>query len=593
MGLIGNCSYMALVGMDANIKWLCWPRFDSSFIFGQLIGDSNSGEFSITPQYESADVVATQSYIENTNILKTHFSTPDGSFEVVDFAPRFRMHDRYHKPLMLFRKIKRLSGQPRIKIKCRPVDQYGKVQPKRAQGSHHIRYLGLSEDLRLTTNVSLTYLFDEREFILTHDFCMVLSWGVPFEGSLESTFDEFLTKTQEYWWSWVERCTLPNHYQREVIRSALAIKLHQYEDTGGIVASCTTSLPEHPHSGRNWDYRYCWLRDTYYVLSAFNQLGHFEEMERYSHFMENISFRHKQSLQPVYRVTGEDHLTEFELDLPGYLHNQPVRVGNQASEQIQNDAYGQVLLSLFHLYSDQRLVKNKDRLSKDLIHSIFTRLISCMDQPDSGPWEFRESRALYCYTLLFHWAGCAAMQKIAKMMNDPELLQTAVQARQKVTRLIEACYDSQRGVYTQAAGRPELDASLLQMVTLGYFSDKGDDKARRHIEVIEQDLSVQEGFLLRYRHRDDFGEQKTAFLVCSFWLVEAYFHIGEIGRAERIFSKLIKTQNHLGLMSEDVSFHDHSQWGNFPQTYSHVGLINCAFAMDRAINRPSFLLNHE
>lgn len=591
LGLIGNCSYMALIDNRATIKWLCWPRFDSSFIFGSLIGGSENGEFSIEPQYDKVESV--QSYIENTNILKTRVTTPDGSFEIIDFAPRFLMNDRYFKPLMLFRKISRLSGQPKVKVRCRPVDEYGKLQPRIAQGSNHIRYLDLSEDLRLTTNVSLSYLKDEREFLLTDDYYMVLSWGLPFEGSLKSTFDEFLSRTKEYWWLWVERCTLPRHYQKEVIRSALAIKLHQYEDTGGIVAACTTSLPEHPQSGRNWDYRFCWLRDTYYVLSTFNLLGHFDEMEGYSHFLENVALRNEQDLQPVYNIAGEGEIPEYELDLPGYLNNKPVRIGNQAAEQIQNDAYGQILLSLFHLYSDNRVIKSKNRLSMNLIKSIFYRLIKSIDQPDSGPWEFREKKSIHCYSILFHWAGCSAVQKLARIMKDSELEEAAIKGRSRAVELIERCYDPVRGVYTQTPGEPHLDASLLQMATLGYFYDKPLEFIKRHIEAIENDLSVKEGLLLRYKHQDDFGLQKTGFLVCSFWLVEAYFCIGENEKAQRILRELDKTKNHLGLMSEDVSFEDGSQWGNFPQTYSHVGLINCAFAMDRALNRPSFLIEED
>lgn len=587
MGLVGNCHFSALIDMEANVKWLCWPRFDSSFVFGGLLDDEKGGSFSIKPAND--DYKKYQSYIENTNILVTRFETTEGVFEVIDFAPRFYQNERFHRPLMLFRKVRKLSGSPRIKVVCDPRGEYGQIKPQSHLGSNHIRYTGLDEPLRLTTNASLTMIQQEREFYLAHDLYFALSWGIPLEGPLITTFEDFFTRTKQYWHTWVERCTLPQIYQKQVIRSALTLKLHQYEDTGGIIASCTTSLPEIHHEGRNWDYRFCWLRDTYYTLSALNSLGHFEEMEKYAHFIENLNVDSLTNLQPVYCIDGRPEMPEVELPLKGYLGNRPVRIGNEARSQIQHDAYGQIIMAIYALFTDARLV-DRSRLSKKALRSVFSHIERTLEQPDNGLWEFRGKKALHSYSLLFHWVGSNACRKIGYLIEDRELVERAQACIVRSTDLLEKCYSEKKKAYAQAVGSDELDASLLQMITLGFFHDKPHEKALAHLRGIQKDLEIEPGFLLRYKHIDDFGPQKSAFLVCSFWYVEALISLGLIDEATKTFNLIFQVQNHLGLMSEDFDIKNLSQWGNFPQTYSHVGLINCAFALDKVTRKPFFLL---
>lgn len=586
LGIIGNCSFSALIDNHANIQWLCWPRFDSSFIFGSLLDKDKGGEFSISPTGDKYEIK--QSYIENTNVLVTSFENSSAAFEVIDFAPRFVLNERYHRPNMLFRKIKPKHGYPKIKIKCSPVDDYGQTTASKSLGSNHIRYEGLSESVRLTTNASLNYILHEKDFILSEDIYLVLSWGIPLEGPLVSTFEDFLRRTINYWRTWVAGCTLPKIFQREAIRSALTLKLHQYEDTGGIIAAMTTSLPEIPGEGRNWDYRFSWLRDTYYTISAFSSLGQFSELEKYAHFVENLHFAANDHLQPVYCLDGGAKMSEVELALDGYNGNKPVRIGNQAHQQIQHDAYGQVLLALFDLYTDVRVL-NRERISPRTIEKLLTSIEEKMLVPDSGVWEFREKKAIHTYSLLFHWAGSAACLKIAKIIGRFDLEKRASQAKEKAKELIEKSYSSKKKAYCQAIGSEELDSSLLQMVTLGFFDEKELEVALNHIQAIRSELEIIPGFLLRYRHKDDFGVQKSSFLVCCFWLVEALIYVNKHDEARDIFLNLLGTQNHLGLMSEDYDIKTGSQWGNFPQTYSHVGLINCAFALDRASKKPHFL----
>ncbi len=584
--MIGNCNFSGLIDDRANIKWMCWPRFDSSFIFGSLLDEKKGGNFSICPpgdQYTSR-----QDYLENSNILITRFESAEGIFEVIDFAPRFYLNERFHKPLMLFRKVRKISGTPRVLVNCDPVGSYGEVKPEVHLGSNHIRYSGLEQPVRLTTNASLTLIQQQREFFLNEDLYFVLSWGIPLEGPLVHTFEDFLTRTKQYWQTWVRHCTLPKLFQKEVIRSALTLKMHQYEDTGAIIASCTTSLPEIDGEGRNWDYRFCWLRDTYYTLSALNSLGHFEEMEKYAHFIENLNMSSLESLQPVYCIDGAPQMKEIELNLSGYLNNKPVRVGNEASLQIQHDAYGQIVMALFSLFTDARLV-NKEIYSTRSVKYLLAYIEKTIEQPDNGLWEFRGRKSMHSYSSLFHWAGSAACKKIAKIREDKELEAKADKLMARASELLEQCYSEEKKAYTQAIGSQDLDASLLQMITLGFFHDKSNEKAVAHLRAIQKDLEIKPGFLLRYKHTDDFGLQKSAFLVCSFWYIEALIHLNFIEEATELFEQVLKAQNHLGLISEDFDINNGSQWGNFPQTYSHVGLINCAFALDKMIKKPAFL----
>ncbi|WP_413557171.1 glycoside hydrolase family 15 protein [Bdellovibrio sp. HCB209] len=588
LGLIGNCAYNALINTDTNISWMCWPRFDSSFIFGSLLDNEKGGEFSIKPA-SGESFNSSQTYLKNTNILRTRIETKEGVYEVLDFAPRFSLFERYHKPLMIFRKVKKISGHPRITVRCQPRGNYGEVIPKHLMGSNHIRYEGLEQPVRLTTNASLNYILEEKPFFLEEDIYFVLSWGIPLEGPLETTFEDFFNRTEKYWQKWVEHCHLPQIFQPEVIRSALALKLHQYEDTGAIIASATTSLPEIPHEGRNWDYRFCWLRDTYYTLAALNSLGHFEEMERFAHFIENLNLHDLSTIQPCYRIDGSKDLTEIILPLKGYQGNTPVRVGNQASEQIQHDAYGQILLALFKLYTDERINYKSEKRSARLVERTLGYIETYMETPDNGVWEFRGKQALHSYALMFHWAGSAAARSVARKINNKDLYERANLAMDRAAALIEKTYSSRKKAYTQAVGSEHLDASILQLITVGYFHNKDIELSRNLIAAIEQELMLSPGFLVRYRHADDFGLQKSAFLVCSFWYIEALANIGEADKAEQLLNEVMKTTNHVGLMSEDFDVDTNSQWGNFPQTYSHVGLINCAFAIDKARRTPPFM----
>lgn len=588
-GLIGNCSYLSYIDKSTNVVWQCWPKFDSSFIFGSLMDSKVGGRFQVAPLDENYQ--SEQYYLENTNVLATEITSSTGKYRVIDYAPRFSQYDRYFKPLMLFRKIEKLEGNPSIVVKCEPKGEYGKVDPEVSFGSNHIRYRNLKDQVRLTSNIPLNYIHEQKPFILTETKYLVLSYGIPLEAPVVETAETFLRKTVDYWRSWVENCTTPvSLFQKEVIRSALVLKLHQYEDTGAIIAAGTTSLPEAPKSVRNWDYRYMWLRDTYYTLSAFSQLGHFDELGSFSHFVRNLVARGDLT-QPVYSILGDKELNETVLDLEGYLGNQPVRIGNDAFRQKQFDIYGQVLLLLLPLYVDQRIITRRRLDDLGIIEKLLADIEAVMDTPDAGLWELRGTVRKHCYTYLFHWAGASAAEKIGRTFKHEALIKKAKNLKELAAKNIEACFDPQLQCYTTAVGEKDLDAALFQLVTMRYLDPKS-ERARKHVMAIKDQLIAdkdKKGLFYRYIHKDDFGHPEVAFFVCSFWYVSALVAIDEVDSAIECFEFLLNCGNHLGLFSEDVSVDNKSQWGNIVQTYSHVGLVNAAFDIDRKVNRHLFL----
>jgi GH15 family glucan-1,4-alpha-glucosidase len=379
-------------------------------------------------------------------------------------------------------------------------------------------------------------------------------------------------------------------WQEAVIRSALTLKMHQYEDTGAITASTTTSLPEHPGSGRNWDYRFCWMRDSFYTLNALSAIGQFEELEKYSNYIENISVNTKLRYNPVYNILGTEDFEEKELDLAGYLGNKPVRIGNQAKEHIQNDVYGQILVSLLPLYTDARLSTIRRQRSKDMVMDLLNDIANTMDEPDAGLWELRNMSFRHCYTFQFHWAGASAAIKIAKYLEDEVMLDYATKIRDEAAAQIERCYKPELKAYSSAIENDRLDASQLQLITMGYLDPKS-ERARDHLKALEDELRTEDGLFYRYKHEDDFGKPQSTFLICAYWYVEALAAVGRLQEATEIFDNLLKYTNHLGLHSEDVDSKTGSQWGNFPQTYSHVGLMNAAFKISQKMDIPNFLIH--
>ena len=579
LGLIGNCRYQALIDDRAAVRWLCWPRFDDSFVFGSLIDEDRGGVFTVEPAEGDSDTE--QHYLRNTNILVTTFRQGDAVFEVVDFAPRFRLYERYYKPTMLVRIIRRLAGSPSLRVRCRPVYRYGELEPRRHIASNHIQWEVPEGALRLTTNVPQSYIDEGRPFLLEQDAYVVLTWGEPLEASLEETCESFLTRTRAYWERWVKHTALPGCFSREVIRSALTLKMHQYEETGAITAATTTSLPEYPGSGRNWDYRYCWLRDAYFTLNAMRRLNHFEESEGFVSYLLNLAGAFSSKLQPCYGISGEAILTERVLDhLAGYQGSGPVRIGNAAYRQVQNDVYGEMMAAIAPTFLDVRFEDAGTVGTERLVRQLLDRIADTMEVPDAGLWEIRDEPKLHTFSLLMHWLGARVAGDIGNALGDADLEGRGRGLALRAASIIEErCWREAEGFYADATSSNNADAALLMMINLGFLRP-GQPKAESHLRALAERLTANDTLLYRYRHHDGLGDTHSTFTVCGFWYVEALARLGHREEARASLAKLIGHANHLGLYSEDIDPADGRLWGNFPQTYSHVGLINAAFAID-------------
>jgi GH15 family glucan-1,4-alpha-glucosidase len=380
-----------------------------------------------------------------------------------------------------------------------------------------------------------------------------------------------------YWQRWVRNLAIPFEWQDVVIRAAITLKLNAFNDTGAIVAAVTTSIPESANSGRNWDYRYCWLRDAYFVVNALNQLGVTATMQRYLEYILNlIADSRDMPLQPVYGIRRETHLDEtLAENLPGYLAMGPVRVGNQAWRQVQNDVFGAAILASTHAFFDSRLERPAGRQMFADLERLGQQAIRVYQQVDAGIWELRGSQRIHTFSSLMCWAACDRLAAIATRLNlKQRALYWSKEAATIRKVIMEHAWNSQLGSFVSTFDGDRLDASLLLMSEL-QFVEPDDPRFIGTLRAVEKHLQRGD-FLLRYDEEDDFGRPDSAFIVCTFWWILALANTGEKARARKLFENILRCRNHLGLLSEDVSIDGSELWGNFPQTYSMVGLIQCA-----------------
>ena len=446
------------------------------------------------------------------------------------------------------------------------------------QGSHHVRFEGFASQLRLTTDIPLSYL-GGQPFTLTGRQHLVLSWGAPVEEPLAPLCERFWNETARYWQHWVKQCDIPPLFQQEVIRSALTLKLHCFEDTGAIIAAMTTSIPESPGSGRTWDYRYCWLRDSYYVLNAFGLLGQFEEREQFVQYLLNVAGGAPGlNLAPLYRVDGSQNLEESILEnWPGYNGEQPVRIGNAAALHSQHDIYGEMVLALTPIFLDERMSAERSPAALRLIEGLARKAISLAGVPDAGIWEYRTEWKPQTFSSLMCWAAADRMAGIADRhaagAARPSFMRRPIGSMPKSSPNPGT---PARKSFVGHYGGEDLDASLLQMVRLRFLA-AGDPRLSSTIDAIHKDLA-RGGWLQRYSLNDGFGKPSVAFVICTFWLIEALAAAGRRDEARAVFDRIHGALSPLGLLSEDYDPAAPRMWGNFPQTYSHVGLIHAAFA---------------
>ncbi|MCF8504969.1 MAG: DUF5911 domain-containing protein [Caulobacter sp.] len=574
---IGNCQVSALIDERGRYVWGCVPRIDGDPVFCALVdgeGDTNGlWEISLEDHARTE-----QGYLDNTPILATRLYDAAGAgLEIIDFAPRFARSGRLYRPMAFARIVRPIAGVPRIRIRLRPATDWGGGVVTRARGSNHLRYETAGTNLRLTTDGSPGRIEDESVFRLERPIHMFLGPDEPFEGEVGAVVAAMLDQTVIEWRLWVRGLATPVEWQAEVIRSAITLKLCQHEETGAIVAAMTTSIPEHADSGRNWDYRYCWIRDAYYTVQALNRLGALDVLEGYLEFLRNIVDDAKGGyVQPLYGVGGETRIEEREASrLAGYRGMGPVRVGNAAYNQVQHDVYGQIVLSSAQAFFDRRLLRRSGVEDFHALEAVGERAWLMHDQPDAGLWELRTKSHVHTYSAAMCWAACDRLARVALTLDLETRARFWSDRAETIRRRIEAAaWRPDTGRMSASFGGDILDASLIQLLDLNFLQP--DDP--RFVGTL---AAVQEGLrrgphMLRYAIEDDFGLPKTAFNVCTYWLIEALHFTGQDAEARALFEEMISRLTPSGLLSEDIDPHTGELWGNFPQTYSLVGLINCA-----------------
>lgn len=579
LALIGNCNIGALIDTRASIIWGCFPRFDGDPVFCSLLKETDDyGFFAI----ELADCERTeQHYLENTAILVTRlYDSHGGAVEITDFAPRFGQHGRTFRPMMLVRRLRRLGGSPRLTLRVRPACDNGAGRPTMTWGSNHIRYVAPALTLRLTTDASLTAIMQETSFFLEDTVTLLLGSDETVNEATGEVGRRFLEETTQYWREWVRNLAIPFEWQAEVIRAAITLKVNAFDDTGAIVAAMTTSIPEAAGSSRNWDYRFCWLRDSYFVVNALNRLGATRTMERYLAYIINIAAdANGGPLQPVYGIDGRAELLEEEVPaLAGYRGMGPVRIGNLAYRQVQHDVYGSAILSAAHIFFDQRLTRRGDEALFRRLEPLGEQAWRCHDQPDAGLWELRGSARVHTFSSVMCWVACDRLAKIAIQLGLAERASYWGEQSKKIHETISRrAWSEERNAFVSTFEGQAMDASLLLLVEVG-FLEANDPRFASTVTAVEQDLRRGD-FIFRYVETDDFGEPENAFLVCTFWYVNALAALERRGEARELFGKLLACRNLHGLLAEHIDLRTGEQWGNFVQTYSMVGLISAAIRL--------------
>ncbi len=576
---IGNCQVSGLIDQSGALVWGCVPRVDGDPVFSALLNgeqrDAGIWRFELEGQ-----VSARQEYIRNTPNLVTTLEASDGSaVEILDFCPRYERSGRMYRPVAYVRIVRPIAGNPRVRVVLKPTKNYGAGLAETTNGTNHIRYLVGPQALRLSTDAPVGYVLEGRSFRIEGDTHFFLGPDEPFVGNLQDEVRGMEQRTRKYWQQWVRGLHIPFEWQEEVIRCAITLKLCQHEETGAIVAALTTSIPEAAHSERNWDYRYCWIRDSYYTIQALNRLGALDVMEKYLTYLRNIvdSARGGQ-IQPLYSVMGQSELDETTASyLAGYRGMGPVRRGNAAYKQIQHDCYGQIVLPSVQSFFDRRLLRQADDHDFENLEQVGKMAWAMHDQPDAGLWEFRTREEVHTYSAVMSWAACDRLARTADHLGKADRAKIWRERADSIRAKIEAeawKENGEGGHYGASFESDYLDASLLQMVELRFLSPDN-ERFQQTFAAVEKHLRRGD-HMLRYAAEDDFGAPETAFNVCTFWLIEALHLAGRDDEARTLFKTMLSHTTASGLLSEDLDYETGELWGNFPQTYSLVGVINCA-----------------
>jgi GH15 family glucan-1,4-alpha-glucosidase len=582
-GIIGNCRTAALVSETGSIDWCCLPEFDSASVFAKLLDEKKGGQFAfhVDDSYEISQV-----YVKDTSILKTTFSSQDASFEVYDFLPRFLKKDKvYHTPPELIRYLKVTKGTPKLKVDFNPKLEYALGNTEIFIKENFI--VGLTEadefdTLFLYTSLDKEAVANSKEISITEDAFFLLSYNEKIELPDMESVSLDLETTKDYWLNWSSKTPKFGTYDDMILRSAMTLKLLSYDKTGAILAAATTSLPETIGEVRNWDYRFCWIRDASMVVKVVSQLGHKRMIKRYLQFIIDLIPDKNEKLQIMYGINKEKQLTEKHLThLSGYKDSKPVRIGNAAYAQKQNDIYG-ILVDVIY----QELVKFKSDIdNKEELWTI-TKGIAWVvgkhwQEPDKGIWEFRTEDRHFTFSKVLCWVAIDRAIKISKLFHKSSKLERWKTLEKAIRNdIMENAWNEDMQAFTQSYNSKDLDASVLLMETYG-FIDAKDPKFVSTVKAIGKHLT-NDGLLYRYKNKDDFGLPSSSFTICTFWYINSLFKIGEVEDAKQQFERLIGYSNHLGLMSEDIDFKTKRLLGNFPQAYSHLALIETAINLSKA-----------
>jgi GH15 family glucan-1,4-alpha-glucosidase len=584
LGVVGNSVLSALIDARGRIVWCCYPRLDGDPIFCSLLDGARGAEAGFLDLEIDEFASTEQHYVRNTAILATTLTDAKGqSVRITDFAPRFWQYGRVFRPHMLLRAIEPVAGACRVRIRIRPRFAYGAVAPVVATGSNHLRFLAAGSAIRVTTDAPIAYVHEEQWFSLDRKLTFILGPDEIVDGSVSELERMFRERTEDYWCEWVRYLSVPFEWQEAVIRAAIALKLCSFEETGAIVAAMTTSIPEAPGTRRNWDYRYCWLRDAFFVVQALNRLGATRTMEDFIRYIANVAALEPDGrLKPVYGIVPGTKLPErIVADLSGYRDAAPVRVGNLAEDQTQNDGYGAAVLAAAQMFFDHRLPRPGEESLFRRLEALGARAIEAAFLPDAGLWEYRGRDAIHTHSSAMCWAACDRLAKIARVLGLAERrLYWRGEADRMREEILRRAWNEKLGRFAATLDGDGLDASLLLLQELGLVA-ASDPRFIATLDVIGRELR-RGNLILRYSSDDGFGTPTTAFLVCTFWYVDALAAVGRRDEAREIFDYVLSRRNRLGLLSEDIDPATGELWGNFPQTYSMVGLIVSAMRLSKS-----------
>jgi GH15 family glucan-1,4-alpha-glucosidase len=569
---IGNGRVLALVSPTSAIEWLCLPRFDSPSLFARLLDAERGGVFRVLE--EDAEIQGALAYVPNTNVSRVRFERGACAWEVIDFAPRIPQGLGVDAPLELVRLLRPLRGAPQLRIDLDVRPDYARGEARSIAAPGGIVIEGAEAPIFVNSNLPTTCLTERALFRLAAPVFVTLSWGPTSAAPTLESVEDSLARTVAGWRAWAKTCALPTFAPAAVLRSALCLKLHASEDTGAIIAAATTSIPEAMGTERTWDYRFCWLRDAAFVVEALRRMSHLAEGERFIAYLRRTV--EARGLQPVYGIGGEADLHEQMLPhLAGFGGNGHVRIGNAAHHQRQHDLMGEIVLCLETVLGDPRIVEDDPHSVFPLLQRLVEQAISAAGQPDTGIWEFRTQLRPYTFSRAMCWVALhrgAIMARRLGHLEEAERWEAI--ARQEREILLERGYSAEHGFFTQALDGEFPDAANLLLATIGII-DARDPRFVSTVTAYEKRL-VENGLMLRYRNLDDFGETTSAFTICSFWWAEALALIGRLEDAIAVFERLMAHANPVGLFSEDVDPQTGARLGNFPQAYTHVGLIHTA-----------------